>query len=169
MNIMSSRTMIPLRLDDTHHRRPSVHRSKPPSSSASSHTKTFPVFSWSRSLEVRRRLIRGRILSLTASNTTWASFASLMSRGCHRSALEISSHAWIRRRTECRVSKQKNHYLQEYYVGIWKTLSEVNLWKHRDFIRANISRKLLSHPNLNHFGELTETQKYSDSKSAPKF
>lgn len=60
----------------TYHLLPSVHRRSPPSFSASSQTNTLPDFSCSRSLAFKRRLIRGSMLSLTASNTICASLAS---------------------------------------------------------------------------------------------
>ena len=63
----------------TFQRRPSVQRSKPPLNSASSHTTTFPEHSCSRSVEDNRLVIRGRMLTRTASRMTCASRASRMS------------------------------------------------------------------------------------------
>lgn len=73
--------------------------------SASSHTKTFPDTSCSRSLAVRRRVIKGRMPSRTASKTTWASLASRRSgqQGCQRAPLKRMNgiehtKCWVRGR-----------------------------------------------------------------------
>ena len=63
----------------TFHRRPSVHRSKPPLNSASSQTKTFSEPSCSRSVEDNRLVINGRTLRRTASRIICASRASRIS------------------------------------------------------------------------------------------